>query len=203
MAVVHSRTYGIASSAGQGYFRALLPLADLLNHGGDEYPLEASPAAAAAAAESDLGSSSGSKEAAPRAVKWPPARCTDNIAWSALDDDGVIEFAATRDVGSNEEALMSYGERSNDHFLMYYGFVPARNPHDDVILFSDVDHALSWHIVYHPELWDDETAELREAAARAAVRQVRSRTSVTSYWLKAQTPLYNSQSHVSNPQPRS
>jgi hypothetical protein len=30
--------------------------------------------------------------------------------------------------------------------------------------------------------------------------QVRSRTSGTSYWLKAQTPLYVSQSRVSNPQ---
>ena len=39
-------------------------------------------------------------------------------------------------------------------------------------LFSDIDHALTWHIVYHPELWDDETAEAREAAARAAVKQV-------------------------------
>jgi hypothetical protein len=33
--------------------------------------------------------------------------------------------------------------------------------------------------------------------------QVRSRTSGTSYWLKVQTPLYNSQLYVSNPQPRS
>ena len=40
VSVVHSRTYGIASAAegNEGYFRALLPLADLLNHGGDEYP---------------------------------------------------------------------------------------------------------------------------------------------------------------------
>ena len=49
---------------------------------------------------------------------------------------------------------MSYGERGNDHFLMYYGFVPPRNPHDDAVVFSDVDHALSWHMVFHPELWD-------------------------------------------------
>jgi DNA gyrase subunit A len=35
------------------------------------------------------------------------------------------------------------------------------------------------------------------------VTKVRSLTSGTSYWLKARTPLYNSQSYVSNPQPRS
>lgn len=171
VSVVHSRTYGIASSEGQGYFRALLPLADLLNHGGDEYPTEAlaMKSTRTAAAGGDVAAGGG--DVAP-AVKWPPAGCTDNIAWSELGDDGVIEFSATRDVRPGDEALMSYGERSNDHFLMYYGFVPPRNPHDDVIVFSDVDHALSWHIVYHPELWDDETAEVREAAARAAVREV-------------------------------
>ena len=207
VSVVHSRTYGVASSAGQGFFRALLPLADMLNHGGDEYPPEASALALAAAAEKEtinnnnddntvpgdardgdrdenpfVDVSDDEDEMAPSpstttAVldvpnKWPPSSCSDNIAWSELDDDGVIEFAATRDVEANEEATMSYGERSNDHFLMYYGFVPPRNPHDDVILFSDIDHALGWHIVFHPELWDDETAETREKAARAAVKQV-------------------------------
>ena len=70
---------------------------------------------------------------------------------------------------------MSYGERSNDHFLMYYGFVPPRNPHDDVIVFAYVDHALSWHMVYHPELWEgggDDEAAVLERAARAAVASV-------------------------------
>ena len=49
-----------------------------------------------------------------------------------------------------------------------------RNPHDDVVVFADVDHALSWHMVFHPELWDVDEAEtrVREAAARAAVREV-------------------------------
>ena len=33
VSVVHSRTYGVASAGGEGYFRAF-PLADLLNHAG-------------------------------------------------------------------------------------------------------------------------------------------------------------------------
>jgi hypothetical protein len=122
VSVVHSRTYGIASAAegNEGYFRALLPLADLLNHGGDEYP--------------DFGAVPGwqrraaSQAKEPAAAKWPASHCSDNIAWSELSDEGVIEFAATRPIASHEEASMSYGERGNDHFLMYYGFVPPRNP---------------------------------------------------------------------------
>ena len=143
---------GISSGdTGQGYFRALLPLADLLNHGGDEY------------------------SASPGSPMFPPASCGDNIAWSALDgDERVVEFAATRAIAAGEEALMSYGERSNDHFLVYYGFVPARNPHDDAVVFSDLDHALAWHSVTHPGLWggDEEEVKAREAAARAAVKEV-------------------------------
>jgi len=76
------------------------------------------------------------------------------VAWSALDDSGVIAFAATKPLAPGDEATMSYGERSNDHFLMYYGFAPPRNPHDDVVVFQDIEHALSWHMVFHPELWD-------------------------------------------------
>jgi hypothetical protein len=173
---VHSRTYGIASAAegNEGYFRALLPLADLLNHGGDEYPTSAlSPA----------GTPGGLASEKPAAAKWPASHCSDNIAWSELSDEGVIEFAATRPIASHEEASMSYGERGNDHFLMYYGFVPPRNPHDDVVVFSDVDHALSWHMVFHPELWDagDEAeTNVREAAARAAVREVEKALKSTS-----------------------
>jgi hypothetical protein len=40
-----------------------------------------------------------------------------------VDDAGVIEFAATKAMRCGTEATMSYGERSNDHFLMYYGKV--------------------------------------------------------------------------------
>ena len=95
------------------------------------------------------------------------------MAWSALDDAGVIAFAATKPLAPGDEATMSYGERSNDHFLMYYGFTPPRNPHDDVVVFQDIEHALSWHMVFHPELWDageEDEANARESAARAAVR---------------------------------
>jgi len=83
-----------------------------------------------------------------------------------------VRFAATRDIDCGEEALMSYGERSNDHFLMYYGFAPSNNPHDDVVLFSNLEHAMVWHSVAHPELWEGEEGAVREKAANAAFDRV-------------------------------
>jgi hypothetical protein len=160
VSVVHSRTYGVAGEKGEGYFRALLPLADLLNHAGDEYDAEAT-----------FFASGESKNKRP--PMWPPARDKDNVAWTTLDDSGVIAFAATKPLAPGDEATMSYGERSNDHFLLYYGFAPPRNPHDDVVVFQDIEHALSWHMVFHPELWDsgeESEANARENAARAAVK---------------------------------
>jgi len=152
VSVVHSRAYGIAGdneNDGEtvGYFRALLPLADMMNHGGDVVL-------------------DGSEDSEPRIA------ATDNIAWSVLGDDGVISFAATRDIDEGEEALMSYGERSNDHFLIYYGFAPENNPHDDVVLFSNFEHAMVWHSVAHPELWNGEDGVVRERAANAAYESV-------------------------------
>ena len=117
VAVVHSRTYGVSSGdTGEGYFRALLPLADLLNHGGDEYIDETR------SVESTIS--------------------TETVAWSEItdeDEESEIMFTAQKSLEPGEEALMSYGERSNDHFLLYYGFVPHRNPHDDVIIFENFD----------------------------------------------------------------
>ena len=170
VSVVHSRTYGVAGEKGEGYFRALLPLADLLNHAGDEYAPEAS---FLADASDDASDDSSAPRENKNAQMWPPAGDEDNVAWSALDDAGVIAFAATKPLAPGDEATMSYGERSNDHFLMYYGFTPPRNPHDDVVVFQDIEHALSWHMVFHPELWDageEDEANARESAARAAVR---------------------------------
>ena len=152
--VVHSRTYGVASAEDNaGYFRALLPLADMLNHGGDIV--------------TGLTRDEKTGEVTDMTIE-----ATDNVAWSTLGDDGVIQFAATRDIAEGEEALMSYGERSNDHFLIYYGFAPSNNPHDDVVLFSNFEHAMVWHSVAHPELWEGPEAGVREKAANDAFERV-------------------------------
>jgi histone-lysine N-methyltransferase SETD3 len=43
-------------------------------------------------------------------------------------------LAATRDVAQGQEVYISYGARSNDQLLQYYGFVEQDNPHDVYIM---------------------------------------------------------------------
>ena len=57
----------------------------------------------------------------------------------------MMQLSAIRGIAEGEELLLSYGERSNDHFFLYYGFVPPKNPHDEVVLFGDLEEALEWH----------------------------------------------------------
>lgn len=56
-----------------------------------------------------------------------------------------LEVTATSNIRKEEEILLSYGERDNDDFLTHYGFVPPRNPHDDVVLFQNMTDLLEWH----------------------------------------------------------
>jgi hypothetical protein len=149
VAVVHSRTYGVSSGdTGEGYFRALLPLADLLNHGGDEYIDETRSSTSTVS--------------------------TETVAWSEItdeEDESEIAFTAQKTLEPGEEALMSYGERSNDHFLLYYGFVPRKNPHDDVIIFENFDSAMMWHAMCFDEFWRREDIAIREQNAVRAYKE--------------------------------
>ena len=149
VAVVHSRTYGVSSGdTGEGYFRALLPLADLLNHGGDEYIDETRSSTSTVS--------------------------TETVAWSEItdeEDESEIAFSAQKTLEPGEEALMSYGERSNDHFLLYYGFVPRKNPHDDVIIFENFDSAMMWHAMCFDEFWRREDIAIREQNAVRAYKE--------------------------------
>ena len=115
-AVVFSRSYGLSAN-GRALARVLLPLADLLNHGGDECG-ETGPT-------------------------WPPVLDRGNMRWEVEDDTLVVRSIATLSEG--EEALFSYREQSNDTFQLYYGFFPALNPHDDVVLFDSVQEVCAWH----------------------------------------------------------
>ncbi|MEW5308892.1 MAG: hypothetical protein WDW38_000813 [Sanguina aurantia] len=124
MSVVHSRTFGSAARKGGVGVRMLVPLVDMLNHGGDEAQQHLSGAVVA----------------------------TDNVRWD-LRGPGVsgegggwrMEVSATRDVREGAELLLSYGERPNDDFFIHYGFVPRANPHDEVVVFEDLEEALDWH----------------------------------------------------------
>jgi hypothetical protein len=58
-----------------------------------------------------------------------------------------VQVTATRDVDEGEELCFSYGERSNTDFFVHYGFVPLRNPRDEVVLFESIEAALDWYVL--------------------------------------------------------
>lgn len=57
-----------------------------------------------------------------------------------------VRVVATRDVAPGEPLLLCYSSgHSNDAMFLHYGFVPAANMDDDVVLFDDTNAALNWH----------------------------------------------------------
>ena len=59
-----------------------------------------------------------------------PAGASESFFQLRAGEDGVEEGA---------EVLISYGDWPNDPFFLYFGFVPAGNRHDAVVLFDTVD----------------------------------------------------------------
>lgn len=132
MSLVHSRTFSLPCSSKDskdGVLRFLMPLVDMLNHSGDVAPLMAD------------------------AVGWEfnqsSVIATDAVRWDCINKIGGEAWmlvSAVRDIVEGEEITLSYGERSNDDFFLHYGFVPPRNPHDNVILFGNASEAVDWYL---------------------------------------------------------
>lgn len=55
-----------------------------------------------------------------------------NVAYEFFAD--AYSLSVTQAVNSGEEVYISYGSRSNDQLLQYYGFVETDNPHDVYIM---------------------------------------------------------------------
>ena len=55
-----------------------------------------------------------------------------NVAYEFFAD--AYSLSATQTTSSGEEIFISYGSRSNDQLLQYYGFVETDNPHDVYIM---------------------------------------------------------------------
>ena len=149
--VVYSRAYGLRAAAagggGAGVYRLLLPLADMVNHGSAEAP------------EDGAG------------PLFPPVRDAANVAWDIEELDGggyALVVQSLVPLAAGQEALFNYREQSNDHFLLYYGFVPRLNPHDDAVLFDSLPAALAWHGAAFPECAPRADAARSAAAAVAA-----------------------------------
>lgn len=132
-----------------GRARLLVPFLDLANHAGDATPWH---------------------------LRDARVSHRGNLQWRI---DGPDEAHARVELlsmvsGQPEEALLSYGERSSDHFFAFYGFVPLANPHEDVVLFPGLGACATWmrekgHV---PGVQSEAEWEARCEAAEAAVAQV-------------------------------
>ena len=152
--VVYSRAYGLRAAAagggGAGVYRLLLPLADMVNHGSAEAP--------------DDGAG----------PQFPAVRDAANVAWDIEELDAesgggyALVVQSLVPLAAGQEALFNYRDQSNDHFLLYYGFVPRLNPHDDAVLFDSLPAALAWHADAFPACAPRADAARNAAAAIAA-----------------------------------
>jgi hypothetical protein len=153
LAVVHSRTFAPAvalsstnSTASGGPARMLVPLVDFLDHAGDF-------------------------STAPWGAPDPLPTARDNARWDVvtkLGGDAFMVVSATRDLPAGAELLLSYGERSNEEFLVFYGFVPPRNPHDYYAIFPSVEEGIAWWVARYGGGLGEAAAAAAAAAALAA-----------------------------------
>ncbi|KAG2446144.1 hypothetical protein HXX76_000741 [Chlamydomonas incerta] len=162
LSVVHSRTFANAAPGGGVGVRMLVPLIDMMNHAGDEAQL--GPGGEAPAGQEALALGLGGAVVAKDNVRWdllPPGR-SGTGGWA-------MAVSATRPLATGQELMLSYGERSNDDFFIHYGFVPRANPHDDAVLWADLEAALEWHYSrFGAQRVSEAEAEPLYAAALAA-----------------------------------
>mmetsp|Transcript_16073 Transcript_16073/g.44451 ORF Transcript_16073/g.44451 Transcript_16073/m.44451 type:complete len:565 (+) Transcript_16073:27-1721(+) len=59
-------------------------------------------------------------------------RTTGNVAYEFFAN--AYSLSTTSTVPSNSEVFISYGSRSNDQLMQYYGFVEQDNPHDTYVM---------------------------------------------------------------------
>ena len=68
-----------------------------------------------------------------------------NVTWRVKEDLSAFIVEAKRNVGKDEELILSYGERNDQHFLLFYGFLPSMNPCNSVMMWENVDECLNWY----------------------------------------------------------
>ena len=142
LAVIQSRSFG--NGMGQ---EMLLPFIDIMNHGDFD--------------TSDLFSD---HPLANVTYGWLPSQEEDN-----RPENWKMVFQAKRTILEGEELFVSYGDHSNEFFLLYYGFVPLYNPRDEFVLFRNLDDILSWFFERFPE----ERASLTQDQIEQLKKQIR------------------------------
>ena len=106
-------------------------------------------------------------------------QCAWDCEWDEGGEDagagassGSFVVRAVRAMKEGEEALVSYGERTDAHFCLFYGFLPEPNPHNQVALFPSLEDAAAWYEALCRESEGegergDERKDEREREARA------------------------------------
>ena len=98
-------------------------------------------------------------------------QCNWDCEWELGGGGGDFVVRAKRDVAEGEEVLVSYGERCDRHFCVFFGFLPEPNPHNGVALFRNLEEAAE----FYEKLCDDgeNAAEAWSRARETAVATVR------------------------------
>jgi len=126
----------------------------------------------------DLANHSFSPSATVRVV-WDPDNCQGVSASADVCDgprmdaaEGRIELLAGDDgISAGEEVTISYGPWPSDVWALFYGFVPYPNPHDRVMLFSDLQHLADFATSQFGPT--DFTDQQRSGAAKKLLRHLK------------------------------
>ena len=105
-------------------------------------------------------------------------QCDWDCEWELGGGGGDFVVRARRDVAEGEEVLVSYGERCDRHFCVFFGFLPEPNPHNGVALFRNLEEAAE----FYEELCGDgeDAAEAWARARETAVATVRAEETATA-----------------------
>merc|ERR1712113_798726 len=142
LSMVKSRSFTI-----KGYhekdLHLLIPVADLFNHGGaDVQPFRKST-------EKTLSSN----------ISLQIIRNKIKTEWQLI-------FTAHKKITHGEEVLIDYGRKTNDEYILNYGFVPIFNPWDETVLFGNIKKAGYWWITCFGK---DLTPALRNSALQSII----------------------------------
>eukprot|EP00976_Prorocentrum_cordatum_P012923 258758-Prorocentrum_minimum.AAC.2 len=104
----------------------------------------------------------------------PAASAAERAAWQTPSKDtygpGLGKTETEREIPTNASAVESNGTATQHarRLVREYGFVPGKNPADDVVLFESADDAVAWAVDRFPPA--DPTAASAAAAAAAAAQ---------------------------------
>lgn len=84
-------------------------------------------------------------------------------------EDWRMVVKARKTILEGEELFVSYGDHSNEFFLLFYGFVPFCNPRDEFVLFQNLDDVLQWFF----ETWPDARGDITNDQLDQLKRKIR------------------------------